>query len=374
MLAYICCPAGSGQQRDNNVFNFHKEIQSFRAAHVRLSNDQQQEMRSRRAANLKRIREGLAANKKPAYAQEIKQGGYKHKTMVQPPEINPDESYDIDNAIVFEMADADVTPFTARERVRAALAVKGGQFKEEPKSKKKCVRVIYADGKQCDFPVMRRDQDIWGNWTYELAAGDEWLARDSTEISDWVDERVGTLSPETDGHYQLRRIIQMVKQYAKTHAHRNRHAFPAGIVISALVIEHYVAKAGRDDEAFRETLRGIQDWAGTPVYAATECVADTDKDAERIERLVSQAAKTVELLDDLDAEGTNPAQAREVWKKVFHHSFFAPLAEAAKAATAAGAGGFANPAVAHRAERHVDARKQSGRVIPPYCAPKALRR
>lgn len=328
------------------MYNYHKKIQSFHEDHVRLTRVQQDDMSARRHRNVKRIREGLKENGKPAFDHEIKQGGYAHLTMVQPPEANQESRYDIDNAIVFAADDADVAPATARERVRAAIAKKGTGFKDAPVAKQKCVRVTYSEGYQCDFPVMRCQKDSAGKgYDYELAAGDEWLARDSTEITSWVFKQVASKSPEGDGSYQLRRIIRLMKFYAKTHAYHNRHSFPAGIVMTALVIKHYVAKSERDDLSFRETLRAIENSASTPVYADQEEVSDK-RDEDRIERLIAQTKESLEELDTLDADDTTEAQARKAWRKVFRHSFFDASAQKSDQGNSASAGGLATAAIA----------------------------
>jgi len=351
------------------MYNFHNQLTDFHNNYVSLNQSQQKEMRAKRAANLTRIRDGLEANGKPAFVEEIKQGGYKHKTMVQPPEAQPDLMYDIDNAIVFEAADADVTPRTARERVRAAIAKKGFGFKTQPAAKSKCVRVSYADGKQCDFPVLRRHElFLLSGHTYELAAGDEWVTRDSREISDWVEERVANLSPSETGSYQLRRIIRLMKFYGKTHAHANRHSFPGGIVMTALTVGHFVAKAERDDLAFRETLRAISTYAGTPVYAANELVSDA-KDEDRIPRLREQAQKSVDELDKLDEQTVDDKEARKIWKKVFKHSYFSQdgVSKGVTAAAITGVAGSGAAADNNRSiDRYAKQRRESSGSIPPF--------
>lgn len=351
------------------MIDLHKQISQFHDIYVRLTRDQQDEMRAKRAINLTRIRDGLEANNKPAYVEDIKQGGYKHKTMVQPPEAQPDLQYDIDNAIVFAKADAEVVPATARERVRAAIAKKGFGFKMQPVAKLKCVRVSYVDGKQCDFPVMRRTQNLLtGVYTYELAAGDDWVTRDSTEISEWVDERIRSLSPQSASSYQLRRIIRLMKYYGKTHAHANRHSFPSGIVMTALTIDHYVSKPDRDDWSFRETLRSIATGANTPVFAARELVSD-EKDEERIPRLRDQAVKSVAALDELDTPSATKEEALKVWKRVFKHSFFAEenatKAEAAMSPAIA-TNEYTSDVRIQTFERHAEIRRKASGSIPPY--------
>lgn len=133
------------------MYDFSKQVRKFHEDHVRLTSGEQSDMRSRRERNLKRIQDGLAELDKPNVAETINQGGYAQRTMTQPPENDADSRYDIDLGIVFEQDEAK-TPRTTRDWVRQAIARKGSGFKNEPVTKKKCVRVVYSNGYQCDFP------------------------------------------------------------------------------------------------------------------------------------------------------------------------------------------------------------------------------
>src|SRR5690606_31751012 len=110
---------------------------------------------------------------------------YAQKTMVQPPEADQESRYDIDLGMVFDEAEA-AAPRTTRGWVRDAIARKASNLKNEPLIKKKCVRVIYADGYQCDFPVFRR-RWTGTRWAYELSDGDEWVSSDPAAINKWID-------------------------------------------------------------------------------------------------------------------------------------------------------------------------------------------
>jgi len=314
------------------MYDFSKRVRKFHEDHVRLTSGEQSDMRSRRERNLKRIEDGLAELEKPKVAETINQGGYAQRTMTQPPENDVDSRYDIDLGIVFEQDDAK-TPRTTRDWVRQAMACKGSGFKNDPATKKKCVRVVYSNGYQCDFPVFRRRWTEVG-YRYELSSGDEWVASDPAAINEWIKNKVA-LSPVTDGSYQLRRIIRYGKFYSKTHAHRLRASFPGGLVATAIFIECYVEVDGRDDESIRETLRKISVRSkSAPVYANGDQVSDA-KDKDRIGRLIDQAKASVEELDKLDGD-VGEKEARKGWRKVFVHSFFdEPKEDASSAAKGA---------------------------------------
>jgi len=211
-------------------------------------------------------------------------------------------------------------PRTTRNWVRDAIARKATNLKNDPETKKKCVRVVYADGYQCDFPVFRRRWTKVG-WEYELSSGDEWVGSDPAEMNKWIEKMVSE-SPQTSGSHQLRRIIRLGKLISKTHSSRLKRKFPGGLVATALFVEAYKAVDARDDEAFRETLRTLSNRAEhLPVYANDVLVSD-DMDADRIGRLIDQAKESVQELDRLDADDATDADANRIWKTVFRHSFF----------------------------------------------------
>ena len=206
-------------------------------------------------------------------------------------------------------------------------------------------------------------------------------------MNKWIETTVSAKSPETSGSYQLRRIIRMGKFFSKTHSSRLNRKFPGGLVATAIFIEAYVSVDGRDDEAFRETLRTLSNRSKySPIYANGIQVSD-DKDTDRIGRLIDQAKEAVKELDKLDAEDAAETDANKVWKTVFRHSFFAEeTKEAANNASAPlekksalGAAGLSAPFLASQAaaalsdsEKHsrmeaaVGARKESGSGGKPW--------
>jgi hypothetical protein len=315
------------------MYDFSKQISSFHADCVRLSNPQRADMKRRRETNLTRIENGLSELDKPTFKDTINQGGYAQKTMTQPPEADEESRYDIDLGVVFETDDA-LGPRTSRNWVRDAIARKATNMKNDPVTKKKCVRVVYSDGYQCDFPVFRRRWTDVG-WKYELSAGDEWIDSDPRAMNSWIELQVSAKSPETSGSYQVRRIIRLGKFFTKTHAARLNLSFPGGLVATALFIEAYASDDGRDDRSFRETLRSLsQRSKHSPVYANGIQVSD-DKDVDRMGRLIDQAKSSLEALDALDDDAADDKKARGAWRKTFKHSFFAePVNDEAKAAMA----------------------------------------
>lgn len=367
------------------MYDFSKEISKFHEDHVRLTRDQQHDMKRRRDTNRDRVVSGLKDQEKASVVEWISQGGYAMKTMTQPPELDAETRYDIDMGVVFEEGDTK-TPKTTKGWVRDAIASKATNLKNPPEAKPKCVRVVYADGYQCDFPVFQRQSD-GDDYTYEIAIGDNWTASDPKSMNTWFDDEVVEKSPEQEGHYQLRRIVRFIKYFSKVHAHRRDRKFPAGLVATALAVEAYQSVEGRDDEALYKTFRVLSTRSEySPVFANGVMVSD-DKDIDRIRRMVEEANSAVEALDKIsdDQEDVTDTDARKAWKKVFRHSFFdQEVAETASAKmeykSALGTGGLAAPAIisssavadlsaeekARRAEAAVQSIRGSARDSKPW--------
>lgn len=316
------------------MYDFSKRLGVFHDEHVRLTNTQRSDMRDRRETNFKRICDGLAELKKPALVDTINQGGYAQKTMVQPPEGDEETRFDIDMGVVFDEVDA-IGALTTRNWVKDAVAKKATNMKNDPECKPKCVRVTYADGYQCDFPVFRRKEN-GTEWKYELSAGSDWVASDPASMNKWIEKQIIDASPDSKGGYQLRRIIRFVKYLAKVRAYHSSKKYPGGLLASALAIECYYASSDRDDISLRETLRAIGNRSNSlPVFADGIQISD-DKDSSRISRFIDDALKMAEALDKLDKADADDTDARTVWRKVFRHSFFDETSLETKSATSAG--------------------------------------
>ncbi len=223
--------------------------------------------------------------------------------------------------VVFDAKDAK-EPATVKSWVRDALAAKGVNLKSEPKAKKKCVRVIYSDGYQCDFPVFKRTA-LGPSFCYEIGIGQEWIASDPGAINSWFENVVKDRSPEQEGSLQLRRIVRLVKYFSKVHAAGTGRAFPAGLVVTALAVECYRPTSDGDDRALLETLGvlALRD-PHAPVLANGSRVSG-NKDPERIERLRVAAAEAVKALSGVRrGYDVTDEQIRKAWKAVFKHSYF----------------------------------------------------
>lgn len=337
------------------MYDCSKLISDFHKNHVRLTSDQQKDMKKKRDANVDRVKSGLDENGKPEIVELITQGGYAMKTMTQPPE-GSDWRYDIDQGLVFEEGDAK-GPRTTRGWVRDALELKATNVKGDPEDKGKCVRIEYSAGYQCDFPVFRRTAQ-GDDYFYEAALNDEWVVSAPQQMNAWFEKAVSDLSPEDSGSYQLRRIVRLMKFFGKTWEYASSSRYPTGLLMTALTVECFKPVLGRDDEAFYKTLKAIGDRSHLLSVFADGVQISRPKDEGRLKRLQEKAADLAAKLADVEE---NPSEhddesARKIWKKVFRHTFFNPVeTKAAKSDSGRGAFGLAPAVFTERANAAVAA-------------------
>ena len=321
-----------------------KDVLAYHDDEVTLPQPERTQMRDRRDANRKRIREGLVENEDPKPIDFCKQGSYAMKNMVQ----HPDSKYDIDDGIYFEKADlvgrngGDMSALDARWMVRDA--VDDGSFNTEPEVCPNCVRVRYEAGYHVDIPVYRRvvETDFFGNEKeyFELAASD-WKRSDARDVTAWFDKENQSKSPDTDNGRQLRRITRLIKDFVQSRS--SWEGKTSGFMITALVVECYQPNLGRDDLSLHNTMQAIRDrlkWnlvVNHPVTPGDTITKGTDDPKARFLR--DRLSDAVSWLKVLFEPSCTREQALCAWDKVFNTDYFSNRfeeeVEESKAAAAA---------------------------------------
>ncbi len=307
--------------------NCHSEMMNFHRDNVTLSNKQQGEMRTRRDAGRKRLKNGLNEANEPQPKEVWSQGSYQMRTMVQ----DDDNDYDIDDGVYFASEDLKdpagvlLTPKAARQRVCDAL-VWDGRLKREATVKRNCVRQVYAEGYHIDIPVYRvvttKDENNDPVEHYELASGDEWIRSDARAVTRWFNGLVGELNAgESDGS-QMRRVTKLSKKFARRAGWKNKTA--SGISITKLVADYFQCSPERDDKALRETWKAIDEKLQKSVeidhpVLANKLAQEGDEAVTFFRNCLSDALKMLEVLDNFDC---SRKQAREAWDDVFDTDFF----------------------------------------------------
>lgn len=312
-----------------SAIDCNKEMKSYHADEVTLSNDDQKEMRSRRDNGRTRLRNGLTKASKPLPKEFSSQGSYAMRTMVQDDAYD----YDIDDGVYFDKDDLKddkgnhLEPCEARKRVRSAL--KDDRLAFDAVVKTNCVRQKYPEGYHIDIPVYRRtrSKDFYGNDVveYELASGDSWVKSDARKVSRWYNNAVGSELKQGEADTsQLRRVTKLTKKMA-----RSRSAWKAkttsGICISKLIVDHFVSRPGRDDDALRDTWKAVKSKLALslriahPVYSDKDLAAAGDAGVAFFRDCLNDALKTLEVLDEHDC---TQKKACKAWDSVFNTEYF----------------------------------------------------
>ncbi len=350
------------------MHNCHEDMLAFHDEKVTLPDDERREMRTRRDANRTRLRAGLKREGHPAPSKFQSQGSYAHRTMVQ----DPDKDYDIDDGVYFEEADlkgprgGELTPAGAKARVRDALD--DPQFSQPPEIRTNCVRVYYKAGYHVDVPVYRivETTDFLGRTSthYEVASS-SWKKSDPAAVTDWFNENNVSKSPDTTNGRQLRRIVRLLKAFARSRASW-RERIASGFTITVLAVECYRAGHGRDDEALYYTMAAIRDrlnWdlaVQHPVVDGELLATADDAKTKCLREKLDWALDRLEVLTHWNCEH---ADALKAWDRVFATSFFGDRdSQVSTDSSASSAGGIAatigetetstrRPAVHHNGRR-----------------------
>ena len=299
-----------------------KDLLNYHDDEVALSPTLRDKLRANRDVNRDRLKRGLETNKKPKPDEFIIQGSYAMKTMTQ----HPKNDYDIDDGVAFaekKLKEKDGTPFTpqqAKEMVRDAL-IEGGGLSEDPIVKKNCVRVKYAAGHHVDIPVYRISNS--GGTPKKELAGETWRESNPTEITDWFARAEKNVQKTGEAEPQLRRIVRMVKKYARRNLERDS---PSGLILTVLTAEQHTAYDSREDRALREVLQKIRNrlildkGVFNPANRTEELTRD--KDAARLNALVDQIGSLLKTLGVLDKANCRRSEALKAWKEVFKTDYF----------------------------------------------------
>ena len=326
--AFLAVRAIDELMKGDNMFDCSKEMAGYHNDEVTLPKAQQDEMRERRNANRKRLKDGLKKAGKPAPLEFKSQGSYAMKIMVQ----HPEKKYDIDDGVYFAKEDlkgpngGEMSALDARKMVRDALD--DGSFKTPPEVRPNCVRVHYDAGYHVDIPVYRRvvTKNVFGTETihYELASSD-WKRSDARDVTEWFEKENNEQSPHSDNGRQLRRMTRDIKKFARSRPSWEDQIL-SGFGITKLVTERYRANAAREDTALYDTMKALRDrleWDLVVKHPVTpnEMITkgENDPKARFLRDKLSDALTWLEVLFD---PSCTREQALKAWDKVFNTTYF----------------------------------------------------
>ena len=310
----------------------NEQMKSFERSQVRMSEDDRADIYGKTKLNRNRLKTGLERNGSPKKIGSRTQGSHAMRTMIQ----NDRGDYDVDDGVYFtrdslkDENDTDMSAPDARKMVSNAL--QDDRFADQPEPRNNCVRVYYKqEGYHVDVPVYReiRAKDPFTGEekkSYEIAAGDKWRASDPLANTKWFkDENTRRSQDATangnDG--QFVRIVRLVKALARSRSGWS-NKISSGFAISKLVSEHFVQSDGRDDYAFRQTLKNItarlawNDAIKHPVL--NENIAESgDEKTKFLKEKIDENLNHLDVLDKLDCSHDEAMQA---WDNLFYTDWF----------------------------------------------------
>jgi hypothetical protein len=307
---------------------------------VRMSEDDRADIYGKAKTNRNRLKSGLERDGSPKSIGSHTQGSYAMRTMIQ----HDRGDYDVDDGVYFKRDSLkndqceDKSAVDARKMVSDALQDK--RFADQPEPRNNCVRVYYKqEGYHVDVPVYRenRTKDPFTGEekkSYEIAAGDKWRASDPRANTKWFKDENKRRSPDAtsngnDG--QFVRIVRLVKGFA-----RSRYGWlskiSSGFAISKLVCDNFVRSDGRDDYAFRQTMRSItlslslSDAIRHPVL--NENIAESgDEKTKFLKEKIDENLKHLDVLDKLDCTHD---EAMKAWDNLFFTDWFSKQPDPSK--------------------------------------------
>lgn len=315
----------------------HRDVIAFHDADVTLPEAERSEMRARRDANRDRLKSGLERDEEPAPALFRTQGSYAMRTMVQQAE----KDYDIDDGVYFAEEKlkgprgGSKSAGAAKEMVREALH--SGLFSTPPERRKNCVRVYYDAGYHVDVPVYRQrtEKTAWQSKTWNELASSDWLCSEPDDVTAWFLRANQTQSPDQKNGGQLRRIVRLLKYFARSRASwAGRIA--TGFMITKLVVDNYRASARREDLALLNTMAAIRDRLNVSLMIEDPTMPGEwltkGMDDSRARLLREKLDWALGELEDVRSESRT--EVLGAWDRVFSTTFFGKRGEKLKAAAA----------------------------------------
>lgn len=311
------------------MYDLSSKFNTFYTSYVVLSQDEQDNLHSKKRLNIQRLKDGLKeynTENDTSYtiAETCVQGSMAMSTVVQ----NENGDYDIDVAVVFDKSVlGDKGAQATRNLVANALKRKTKQFNAEPEVKTSCVRIKYADGYHIDFAVYRRYYDLERErWIYEHA-GSEWSERELEGLTEWFE------SQNDDSNNRLRRIIRLSKMFCKSR--KSWKNMPSGLLQTVLCDEKLQQSYERIDEQFYYTMKEIVN----RIETSTSVVAPVDGgrdltprniDRQRMTNWKNRLKSKLEDLEILFNDDCTKDDAIQAWYGFFNHDYWGEQVTAAE--------------------------------------------
>ena len=298
------------------MINCEKEIKAYWDKKVKLLQKDVNILTGHRDSNMEKLRKRLKEDDFPLYKEEINQGSYSMKTIIQ----HPKNDYDIDVGIVFKEEDLKSKGKNNPLKIRQYITdlMKDERFNTQPDCKKNCVRIHYNEGYHIDIPIYKKCTNNSDELILKLASSD-WEESDAKSINKWFKEQKKEKS-------YLKKLVQLMKKWARS---RKSWSLPSGLILTILIDEKYVEKI-RLDEQFYWTLKSLYDRLNynKKVYNPTndDEITSSDKHKKKVENLYDRLHEMFDVNGNVKFSELETTQDKKkallIWKKFFKDDFF----------------------------------------------------
>lgn len=225
------------EERQTRFLRFHDAI--------KLNNlDENAELRKKRDLLLEEIRNYLTENKLPTFIH-LNQGSYAMGTGIK------GETYDIDVALMFNIAKKDYDPVKVKSWIDEALSKASNRTITW---KYPCVRVEYAKGydvdlacfSAADYNKPQKDYLAYGK-KHSVESEKEWKESNPRALITLVNDSQKT----TDDLSQMKRIIRYLKRWRDLKFNAGGNARPTGIALTACCLKWFCPAKDNDFKALQ---------------------------------------------------------------------------------------------------------------------------
>lgn len=299
------------------MINCEKEIKAYWDEEVKLLQKDVNTLTGHRDANMKKLKKRLKEDNFPLYKEEINQGSYSMKTIIQ----HSKNDYDIDVGIVFKEEDLKSKGKNNPLKIRQYITdlMEDERFNTQPDCKKNCVRIHYNDGYHIDIPIYREFKND-SNETIQELASSEWEESNPKSINKWFKEQKKDKS-------ELKRLVQLMKKWARS---RKSWNLPSGLILTILTDEKYVKVTTRLDERFYWTLKSLYQRLKNDKKVCNPTNGDeitlSDKHKKKVENLYDRLNEMFDVNGNVNLSELETTQDKKkallIWKKFFKDDFF----------------------------------------------------
>lgn len=303
------------------LYDLSAELEKFYCDEVVLLQDAQNNLRTKRNINIKRLKNGLKEyndEHKTSYsiAETFTQGSMAMHTVIQ----NDSKDYDIDIAVVFDSANIHgLGPLSVRNIAADSIKRKKGSLGKDPEVKTNCVKIQYSDGYHVDFAVYRRSLNSDGTFSYEHG-GSVWRNRNPKAISNWFSDEMKTKG------FKLRKTVRLLKTFSKSRA---LWVMPSGLIQTVLCVEQIDIMHDRLDETFYYLMKNIRNRLSISidVFNPTDSLVSLllkQSDRDKMENLKIRLDTYLKKLDILFDSNCSKSDAHNAWYEIFNHEYWNP--------------------------------------------------